>query len=126
MELHLSGAEPRLDRRALSCTKTAPTLQMRLNAVPISTLRLGRARLEPQDATVPISRLRSERSMANFNVKVSFQERGKLGSRCERVISSRCRARPTDTRYVVASTIIENIFMKVMRQVDKYNVGPAA
>jgi hypothetical protein len=75
VELHLSGAEPRLDRRALSNTKAPPTLHMRLNAVPISTLSLGRARLEPQDATTPISRLQSERSMAKLDVKVSFQKR---------------------------------------------------
>ena len=83
---------------------------MRLNALPISTLSFGRARLEPQDATVPISPHQSERSLPELNVKLSFQKRGKLKSRCERVIGSRCRARPTDIRYVVASTTIENIF----------------
>jgi hypothetical protein len=50
----------------------------------------------------PILRLQSERRLANFDVGVVFQERGTAGSRCERVISSRCRARPTGIRYTLA------------------------
>ena len=69
-----------------------------------SSPRLGSAwpGLSLNTLLCPILRLQSERRLANFNVGIMFQEHGTAGSRCERVISSRCRARPTGIRYTLA------------------------